>query len=506
MQRIKKLSLIFLVLLAVAAMAGTSRAASPAKGLYQGQPARYVFFIIGDGMAQPQRTATEMYLAAKDGKPHGSVKLAMSELSAQGIMTTYAANSIIPDSADTATALACGVKTNSGMLGVTPDGRPYKNVSELAKARGMKVGIISTVSLDHATPAGFYAHQKSRNYYHEISYEMVMSGFDFFGGGGIKDPEGKKALDNKPKGNIMDLAKHQGYKVVKGKSDVTKLTPEDGKVIAINEWLQDSDAMPYTMDRTEKDMSLADLVAKAAEMLDNPKGFFIMAEGGKVDWACHANDAMASITDTIDTDNAVKAALKFAEKHPGETLILVVGDHETGGMTIGFAGTQYDSYYKVLDGQKMSYQQFSDEIVADYKKSKSSDYKFEDLKPAIEKYFGLKFEGDPKDQAVLKPHETAQIQEAFNRSMSGDKENSKDPLAYNLYGGYEPLTVKLTQLLNQKAGLGWTTYSHTGLPVTVSAEGVGAESFTGYYDNTDVAAKLKAVMGLPTVPEIAAQK
>jgi alkaline phosphatase len=210
--------------------------------------AKYVFFIIGDGTAQPQRTSTEMFLAAREGKPHGTVKLSMSKLPAQGMMTTHAANSIIPDSADTATAMACGVKTNSGMLGVTPDDKAVKSVAELAKAQGKKVGIISTVSIDHATPGGFYAHQESRDNYHEIAHELVKSGFDFFGGGGFKDPEGKKS--KAPQGNAVEAAQAAGYKVVTGREGFEKITKNDGKVIVVNEWLQDSKAMPSFFART----------------------------------------------------------------------------------------------------------------------------------------------------------------------------------------------------------------------------------------------------------------
>ncbi|MFH1134648.1 MAG: alkaline phosphatase [Pseudomonadota bacterium] len=499
----KILFIFFMVLSALAALAVPAPAPAAETALYSGQPAKYVFFFIGDGMAQPQRTSTEMYLAAKEGKPHGSVKLTMSEFPAQGLMTTHAANSIIPDSADTATAMACGVKTNSGMLGVTPDGKRAVNVSEQAKQKGMKVGIISTVSIDHATPAGFYAHQLSRDYYHEIGHGLANSGFDFFGGGGLKDPTGKKAKDGKPQGDVVAAAKAAGYKIVTGKEDFLKLKKEDGKVIVFNEWLQDSKAMPYMIDRSDKDLNLADLVAKAAEMLDGPQGFFIMAEAGKVDWACHANDAVSTVTDMLDLDRGIQAALKFREKHPDETMILVAGDHECGGLTIGFAGTKYNNFFNILDSQKTSFTQFSDKILADYKKSHAANYKFDDVKPLITASFGLKFEGDEKDRLVLDANEVKQVEAAFERSMKGEEEASKDQASYLLYGGYEPLTVTVTHILNQKAGLGWTSYSHTGVPVTVSAIGVGAESFNGYYDNTDIAKKLRAVMGLPTDAQVA---
>ena len=119
--------------------------------------------------------------------------------------------------------------------------------------------------------------------------------------------------------------------------------------------LADSDAMAYELDRTDDMWALADYVEKGIEVLDNDKGFFMMCEGGKIDWACHANDAASSIHDTKALADAVQVAIDFAEEHPDETLILVTGDHETGGLTIGFAGTDYDTYLDLLESQKISF-------------------------------------------------------------------------------------------------------------------------------------------------------
>ena len=104
---------------------------------------------------------------------------------------------------------------------------------------------------------------------------------------------------------------------------------------------------------------------------------------------------------------------------------------------------------------------------------------------------------------VLKPFETNQLENAFNQSMAGKENASKDPATKILYGGYDPLTVAITHRLNNKAGLGWTSFKHTGVPVSTSAMGVGAETFNGYYDNTDVAKKIMAVMGIPAQVHLA---
>ncbi len=473
----------FVAILAAAALILSTAPAAWAKSASDGgQTAKYVFLFIGDGMGFPQKTAAEQY----EGK-----RLTIDTFPAHGVTTTFAADRFITGSAASATAIGCGQKTNIGVIGMTPDLKPVKSVAEIARDRGMKVGIISSVSIDHATPAAFYAHVKSRSMYHEIDHALAESNFDFFGGGGLKDPAGKKS--KAPKGDALEKARQNGYKVISDRASFMALKPGDGKVLAWNEWLQDSGAMPYAMDqRPDKDISIAEFTQKAVEMLDNDKGFFLMVEGGKIDWACHANDAAAAIKNTLAFDEAVRVGLKFYEDHPDETLVVTTGDHECGGLTLGFAGTKYDTYFNYLNGQKISFQQFTDEKVASF------DGELDDMKALITEYFGLKFDGDPKtDHLALAPHEVAMIESAFKRSVEGETEGSKNPETYLLYGGYDPLTVTITHLLNQKAGLAWTSYKHTGVPVGSTAIGVGSERFNGYYDNTDLALKIMEGMGVP---------
>lgn len=448
--------------------------------------AKYVFLFIGDGMGLPQRAAT----AAYTGK-----KLTIDTMPAQGVTTTFAKDRFITGSAASATALACGIKTNINYIGVDEDFRAVRTVAEIAKSQGKKVGIVSSVSIDHATPAAFYAHVKTRQMYHEIDHALAESGFDYFAGGGLKDPAGKKSKS--PMGDALKKAKANGYKVVDNKSDFMALTPADGKILARNAWLQDGKALPYVMDMTDADITLPEFTAKGIELLNNDDGFFMMVEGGKIDWACHANDATASILNTISFDNAVKEALDFYEQHPSETLIVVTGDHECGGLTLGFAGTKYGSHFQILGNQKVSFQKFTDEVLASFK---AKGGKFDDMKVLITDQFGLKFVGDAKtDPMVLADYQVEEIKVAFDRTMKG-AEKAKGA-EYLLYGDYEPLAVTLTHVLNQKAGLGWTSYKHTGVPVSTSAIGVGSELFNGSYDNTDIAKKIMSVMGVPSKPQ-----
>ncbi|WP_457570253.1 alkaline phosphatase [Desulfurobacterium sp.] len=448
---------------------------------------KYVFLFIGDGMAFPQRMAAQNYKGEK---------LLMNKLPAQGMTTTYAANRFITGSAAAVTAIACGHKTDIGMIGITPDGKIVKTVAELAKEDGKKIGIITSTSLDHATPAGFYAHVPERDMYYDIEIQLANSGFDFFGGGGFKDPTNKRHNSRHYVGNALDYMRSHGYTIINSKEAFERLHKGDDKVIVINPRLQPGDSLPYRIDQTPADITLAQLTKKAIELLDNPKGFFIMVEGGKIDWACHANDAVTSIKDTLALDEAVKVAYDFYKKHPDETLIVVTADHETGGLSLGFAGTKYASYFGVLHLQDMSYQRFTDDIVKPLKKK--GYVTFDDVKPLITKHFGLKFEGDPSDPLVLKPFEVAQLKIAFEDSMRNAR-GKHDPYKYLLYGGYEPLTVTITHILDHHAGLGWTSYKHTGVPVPTSAIGLYSSLFEGYYDNTDIAKKLMKAMGFAPV-------
>ncbi|WP_051272606.1 alkaline phosphatase [Fundidesulfovibrio putealis] len=479
------------------------------------KPAKYVFYFIGDGLAQAQRTAAEYYLAAEKGmeKP-GLVKLTMSSFPVQGATTTYSLNSIITDSGAAGVALASGVKTYNGAIGVDGEKKSVPTVAEIAKQKGMKVGIVSTVSLDHATPACFYAHQPSRNNYYEISMQAADSGFDYFAGGGFKDPEGKKSKKEGDKPNALESFKSKGYTVLNSRDEILALKPGQ-KVLAVNPVLDADKAMPYAMDvDPAKEVTLAQFTAKGIELLDNPKGFFMMIEGGKVDWACHANDAVASIKDVLSLDDAVAQAVDFARKHPDETLIVVTGDHECGGMSLGFAGTKYGNYYSYLKNQKLSFLAFSNKL-KEYKKNTPADKaNLADVAGLIKEGFGLviptaadleEMKKSPKPNEdvtspadtygmYLKDYELVMVEDAFKRSLSGEGEKSKDSAEYLRYGDYEPLTVTLTRILDSKAGLAWTTYSHTGMPVMTSAMGTGAKAFEGYYDNTELAKRLMSIV------------
>ena len=466
---------------------------------------KYVFLFIGDGMSYPQIQATADYLGAladddyMQAEPSlddnggavldGPVALNFMNFEAAGSAVTYDSNSFAPDSASTATSISTGHKTYSGSINVDETGTvEYETISEkLHEQLGWEVGVISSVNLNHATPAAFYAHQASRGDYYEIGEELVASGFEYFAGGGLLDPDNGGESDN-----LYDLAEEAGYTVSMDYATHDTVTADD-KVVLIDEYLAYSDAMAYEIDRTDDMWSLADYVEKGIDVLMNDTGFFMMCEGGKIDWACHANDAATTIHDTMAFSDAVQVAIDFAAEHPEETLILVTGDHETGGLTIGFAGTDYDTYLSLLESQTISFTQFDEQYVAEYKANGTS---FEEVLADIEELFGLKTEGEEGDKLVLTEYEIETLRAAYEKSVNGTATSSYEQEEYVLYGTYEPLSVTITHIINNKSGVSFTSYSHTGLPVAVFADGVGADEFNGYYDNTDIFNKLADMLGV----------
>ena len=366
--------------------------------------------------------------------------------------------------------------------------KKFTTIAEMAKAKGKKVGVVTSVSLDHATPAGYYAKEVSRGNYYDIGIQLAKSNFDYFGGGGFVQPTGK----NKDQKDIYEVIKENGYTLALNNDDFKKLKNGE-KSVAINAQLADGSSMNYEVDRKKEILSLADFTQKGIEVLDNKNGFFLTVEGGKIDWACHANDALSSILDTIAFDDSVKVAIEFMKKNPKDTLIIVTGDHETGGMSIGFAGTQYSTFFNKLKGQKISYVGF-DTLLATMKKEGTLN-KFEDILPIIKENFGLTTD-DSKSDLFLNEYELNSLKEAFKLTAMNATERPKNDMIYLQYGGYEPLTIELTHIINKKAGIAWTSYSHTAVPVPTYASGSGSDLFNGYYDNTDIFFKLKSIMGV----------
>lgn len=381
------------------------------------QKAKYVFLFIGDGMGLGHVSLTEAWLSQKDGKI-SSTPLGFTQFPVMGVATTYSASNIITCSSAAATALASGYKANNGTVGIYPaDSIPLHQISYKLKELGYKIGIMTSVTIDHATPACFYAHNERRKNYFEIAMELPESSFDFFGGGGFEGARNKEIKDAADQ--IYNKVNEYGYTVALGVDDYKAKKAGAGKMILFQDGKKKRDSALHTViGRKDGDLTLAQVVESAIDFMYEPdgKGFFIMAEGGQIDWEAHSNRSAGVITETIDFDKAINVAYEFYKQHPDETLIVVTADHETGGLALG----------------------------------REKGYTF--------------------DLTV------------FNDAING-----------------KPVSKEAIDSLNKSARIGWSTKSHTGIPVPVFAIGTGSQMFAGRIDNTDIPKNIMKAMAATPV-------
>jgi len=433
--------------------------------------AKYVFLFIGDGMGLSQVVAAEAFLT--DLSPGGGyVSLPFRDFPVNGLSNTYAANRFITGSAAAGTALATGHKTSVGRISMDTSGSiPLQTLAEKAMEKGMRTAIISNVSIDHATPAAFYAHQPSRNMYFEIGLDLARSGIDFFGGGGFKEPDGSH---NGREVHIPALAQENGYTYINDVEAFLALEAPAGKVLFVHPGLTAGASMFYAIDQPEGYFSLAGITRKAIELLEGDEGFFIMVEGGKIDWLCHDNDAGATVWEVLDFSAAIDEAIRFYERYPEETLIVVTADHETGGLGLGSNVMKYDTEYSLLAHQKVSGEAFNRILAGWLPDNHINEKGFKKLLMLTEEYFGL---GGEEAPIVLSSVETGRLRQAF-MGLEVSREGEEPP--------YDRLTLTILEILSHRAGLAWTTFSHTGTAVPVYALGVNSMLFGGQTENTDI--------------------
>lgn len=276
----------------------------------KGKKVKNIIFMIGDGMGLEQISAAWVCNGGK---------LNLDNFTNVGIQRTYSANKLVTDSAAAGTALATGHKTDNGMISMTPDTVAVKSLAEEAMEKGKRAGAAVTCRVNDATPAVFFSHTATRKNQEDIVEQMANSGVYFLSGGGTKFWRDRE--DGK---DITEVVKAKGYSYVETKEDL--MTVKNGPVVA----LMDSYELKPSLDRGD---ILPASVSKALELLDNRKGFFLMVEGSMIDDGGHDNKAGHTMEEIFDFDKTVGLVLEWAAKD-GETLVIVTGDHATGGMTL----------------------------------------------------------------------------------------------------------------------------------------------------------------------------
>lgn len=304
----------------------------------QEKHAKYVFYFIGDGMGMTHVAAAEAYLAQERGVI-GMDPLCFTQFPVMGEATSFSASNIITDSAAAGTALSTGEKTTNGMLCIAPDSTTRQtSIAYKIHDAGYSVGVMSTTPINHATPAAFFGHNVKRGNYYEIGSELPCSGFEFFAGGGLYHPKGKEGNEEV---SLWDKITEGGYTLAFGYEDFQ--AKKDAEHIVLIQAEGSEEICPYALGRPEGALTLSQIVDAAITVLErNPKGFFLMAEGGLIDWTSHSQDLAGTIFEVLDFDQAIAVANAFYERHPDETLIVVTADHETGGIALGRKGYTFD--------------------------------------------------------------------------------------------------------------------------------------------------------------------
>ncbi|MCK5148036.1 alkaline phosphatase [bacterium] len=296
-----------LVLLAASFISCTNKNTSP----------KNIIFLIGDGMGVAHITA-----ALTTG---GSLNL--ERMPVGGLITTYSSNEYVTDSAAGGTALACGEKTNNGMVGMRPDTTAMESVLDVAESMNWATGLVATCKITHATPASFDANVPSRNNYNDIAKQMADTKAEVLFGGGIENFVPSRVPGSRRKDELDLLAKlaetHQVVTTAEGFNALA--TPLRAVALLDSGHIATSD---------KREISLSAMSTKALDILSQDKdGFFLMIEGSQIDWECHDNNSEGTIRETLDFDDAVGVIMDWAEQHPG-TLVIVTADHETGGYSL----------------------------------------------------------------------------------------------------------------------------------------------------------------------------
>lgn len=304
-----------------------SSAETDAYAPIKGGEVRNVILLIGDGMGTGPVALARMRAAWPDGK------LYMERMPVAGFVRTHSADAVVTDSAAAATAMATGFRTNNGMISVSPEGRKLLTILEAARDKGMATGLVATSTITHATPAGFGAHNISRNNQAEIAEDLLANRVNVILGGGREYflPKSRAGSKREDERDLTGEAMGGGYVYIETGERLAEAEGDYVLGLFADGALATEEPEPSLAELTEKAIEI--LSEKKRGLFKRYKGFFLMVEGSQIDWACHGNDADGAVRQVLLFDMAVKAAVEFAarDKH---TLVIVTADHDTGGLVI----------------------------------------------------------------------------------------------------------------------------------------------------------------------------
>lgn len=287
--------------------------------------AKNIIIVVSDGMSIGTLNMTDLYLSRKMGKGSNWLQLYRENKVTRGLMDMASASSIVTDSAAASSSWGGGVRIDNGAINVSKNGQKHLPIWQKFKKVGKKAGCVTTVPVTHATPAGFCINSTSRHAQEKIAEEYLKQQFDVMMGGGNKYFDANTRKDKK---DMYHAFISKGYTVVKSRNEMLSAS-NDSRILGVF----DVNGLPYSKDRSSnkelfnKIPTLAEMTKKAIDaMKNNPEGFVLQIEAGKVDWAAHANDIAGLLYDQVAHDEAVQVAIDFADKDK-ETLVIITTDH-----------------------------------------------------------------------------------------------------------------------------------------------------------------------------------
>ncbi|SFL48394.1 alkaline phosphatase [Salibacterium qingdaonense] len=360
----------------------------------------------------------------------------------KGMFKTRSSDSRVTDSAAAGTAMATGHKTNNGMVGLDAQGNEVETILEAVEEEGKSSGLVATSRITHATPAVFASHVESRDNQAEIAKQMLDNDVDVMLGGGKEYflPESEGGMQSEE--HLLQQAQDAGYQHVETNGELMETDSvnvnEGEKLLGL---FADGALSPELQRSSTEEPSLSDMTSSAIDTLSRDQdGFFLMVEGSQIDWAGHANDAGWAMSDTEAFEHAVEDAITFAEEE-GNTLVVVAGDHETGGMSVGTNGE-----YDVQADKLKEVQATGDYMAAQLNENRTN------VREVVENH--TPFEWTEENITA--------VQEADNPAAA------------------------INTIVSDKALVGWTSSGHTGVDIPVYAYGPQSDSFSGLLDNTDL--------------------
>ncbi|WP_313091966.1 alkaline phosphatase [Chryseobacterium flavum] len=416
--------------------------------------AKNIIFMISDGMSTGTLSMADLYSKNILGKGSNWLNLYHERKVSRALMDTASASSIVTDSAAASSAFGGGIRVKNGVLNIGANGEKHLPVWQKFKKAGRKAGCVTSVTITHATPAGFCINSERRNAEPQIAEMYAELELDVLMGGGDEFFNPEKRKDKK---DLYSVYQKKGYQVLKEQTDLANIK-KGNKLLGIF----NTGALPYSIDRVhlsefKNTPALAEMTKAAIDqMKEHPDGFVLQVEAGKVDWAAHANDISALIHDQLAFDETIKTVMDFAEKD-GNTLVIITTDHGNANPGTIYGGSATNNFNSI------------------------SEYKYtnEYVLNTIHKEFSAK---DIKDW-IYEAHKLTLNDEETKHMMSFYNGLEKEEGLYN----YKKLPFKLySEIQKNRNSVGWISMDHSGDYVEVAAYGPGSELLKPFIKNTDL--------------------